>query len=275
MTNFKFEEVAPRTMVSAFYRLACQHGHIWPTGQLDGLERLERELEATSSEEEAAQWAALMSEISFLIDGPDGMGGVAFPDGGELLSHVTGSGRSSWVCQEVEGRSAVLFEISRPAGRCLQAKVAWGDEEVDIDLLDVEPEAEAEPRHWDTLVRNITDVFTRRQPSPEVFLAVAERLRESAKEDFGIVLPESFWESPVGESYLSYCQEIGARWASKLGQTLPDDEEAAWDIAWRYHQATLSYNDRFEDETHPRSAAAVAEAMREGFLAARRQAELE
>lgn len=263
-----FGEVTPRTMVVAFYRLALQHGHLWPTGQLDGLGRMEQELEAAETEEEAAEWAEIMSRVSFALDGPDGMGGVAFPDAGEPLVHTTGSGRSSWLCKEVEGRRAVLFEISRPDGICLRAKVAWDDQEVDIDLLDIEPESVAEPRHWDTLVRNLTDVFTRRHPSAAVFLAVAEALRESAK-DFGVVLPDSYWESPAKESYLEFCREVGAGWAAKLNATLPADNNAAWDIAWRYHQATLSYNDRFEDVSHPRSASVIAEAMREGFIQAR------
>jgi hypothetical protein len=231
---------------------------------------LEEQLEAASSEQEAAEWAGIMSRINFLLDGPNGMGGVAFPAYGEPLSHTTGSGRSSWICQEIEGRPAVLFEISRPGGICLRAKVSWNDEEVDIDLLDIEPETEAEPRHWDTLIRNITDVFTHWYPHPEVFLAVAERLRESAEEDFGQALPDSYWESHLKDSYLEYCREVGASWAAKLGQTLPDDEEAAWDIAWRHHQATLSSCDIYEDETHPRSALVIAAAMREGFLEARR-----
>lgn len=275
---------APRTMVGAFYRLALAHGHLWPTGQLEGLERLEQELEAAETEEEAAEWATAMSRVSFLLDGPDGMGGVAFPDPGEPLSHVTGSGRSRWTCEYVMGRRAVIFEIDRPNGICLRAKLAWGeddygdDEGLSLDLLDIEPESVAEPRHWDALIRNIVDALTRREArlsSAPTFLAVAEALRASAKEDFDRDLPDSYWEGLPGAETLAMYREVGAHWAGKLGETLPDDNDAAWAVARAYRNAALSGNDTLDDATHPRYAEAIAEAMRDGFVAARSRAKAE
>lgn len=274
-------ESAPLTMVGAFYRLALAHGHLWPTGYLEGLERLEQELEAAETEEEAREWASVMSRISVLLDGPNGMGGVEFPGPGAPLHHVTGSGRSRWTCECVMGRRAVIFEIDRPNGICLRAKLAWGkddygdDEGLSLDLLDIEPETIAEPRHWETLIRNIVDTLTVPKAlfaSAPTFLAVAEALRASAKEDFGRDLPDSYWEDLPGAETLAMYRKVGAHWAGKLGETLPDDNDAAWAVARAYRNATISGTDTLYDATHPRYAEATAEAMREGFIAARDQA---
>lgn len=268
---------APKTMAGAFYRLAFTHGHLWPTGYLEGLERLEQELEAAETEEEAREWASVMSRISVLLDGPNGMGGVEFPGPGAPLHHVTGSGRSRWTCEYVMGQRAVIFEIDRPAGICLRAKLAWGkddygdDEGLSLDLLDIEPETIAEPRHWDTLIRNIVDTLTVPKAlfaSAPTFLAVAEALRASAKEDFGRDLPDSYWEDLPGEGTLDLYREVGAHWAEKLGETLPKDNDAAWAVALAYHNATLNKHDILDNATHPRYAEAIEEAMRDGFIAA-------